>query len=451
MNSINQRILIQNGRIIDPSRETDRIADLIVDNGKIAGMEEPGTSPVMGFDRIIDASGCLVVPGLIDLHVHFREPGQTHKETIKTGCDSAAAGGFTTVCCMPNTLPVLDSPDNIRYVLERAKEANGVRVFPAAAVTEGQRGEKLNDLKALKAAGAPAISEDGRSVDDPALMREAFREAAKLGIPVLDHTEQSELKDSGCMHRGKFSSRTGLPGIPSEAEAMIAIRDILLAKETGAKLHLQHISTKLSLDLIRMAKREWKMDITAETAPHYFTLIDEDVIVGGGSKSVYHRSVSPLGVTVDSHRKMNPPLGSKTDREAVIRALMDGTLDAIATDHAPHSPEEKSKDFISAPFGVIGLETSFAVSYTELVEKGGMEPMQLIRLMSTKPAEILGCGGGTLVNGSRADVAVIDIRSEYAIPEKGFASMAENTPFAGKRVKGRVRCTIAGGNIIYEK
>ena len=253
------------------------------------------------------------------------------------------------------------------------------------------------------------------------------------------------------MRRGSFSSRTGLPGIPEEAEAMIAIRDILLARDTGAKLHLQHISSKISLDLIRLAKKEWNMDITAETAPHYFTLTDENVIVGGGIRGVYHRSASPKGVTVDSHRKMNPPLGTHNDRDAVVQAALDGTLDVIATDHAPHSPTEKERPFASAPFGVIGLETSFAVSYTELVEKHGMEPLQLVRMMSTKPAEILGCGGGTLEGGSRADLAVIDISREYVIPEGGFASKAENTPFAGMKVKGDVRLTMAGGRIIFEK
>lgn len=445
------RMLITGGRVVDPSRDMDRAADLVIDGRKIVGVMEPGSTSIRGYDRIIDAEGCLVVPGLIDMHVHFREPGQEYKETIASGCRAAAAGGFTAVCCMPNTLPVLDSPSNIRYVLEKASEANGVRVLPAAAITEGQLGRKINNLKALKEAGASAISEDGRSVDDVALTREAFRQAAALGMPVLDHTEQSELKDGGCMHRGVYSSMTGLPGIPSEAEAMIAIRDMLLAKETGAKLHLQHISTKLSLDLIRMAREKWGLPVTAETAPHYFTLTDENVIVGGGRRDIYHRSVSPKGVTVDSHRKMNPPLGSAADRDAVIEALMDGTLDVIATDHAPHSREEKARDFASAPFGVIGLETSFAVSYTELVEHHDMDLLRLIRLMSTNPARILGCGGGTLEGGSRADVAVIDITGEYEIPETGFASKAENTPFAGRKVKGRVMMTLAGGKIVYER
>ncbi len=445
------KILITGGRVVDPSRNVDRMADIIVADGKIAGMEETGCVSIRGFDRIVDASGCLVVPGLIDMHVHFREPGQEYKETIASGCAAAAAGGFTTVCCMPNTQPVLDSPESMQFIHRKAAEANGVRVLPAAAVTEGQLGLRLNDFRALKKAGAAAFSEDGRSVDDPAVMREAFRLAAEIGMPILDHTEQSELKDGGCMRRGSFSSRTGLPGIPPEAEPMIAIRDILLARETGAKLHLQHISSKLSLDLIRLAKQEWKMNITAETAPHYFTLIDENVIVGGGRRDIYHRSVSPKGVTVDSHRKMNPPLGTHNDRDAVIRAMLDGTLDVIATDHAPHSPQEKALPFAAAPFGVIGLETSFAVSYTEMVEKHGMEPMQLIRMMSTKPAEILNCGGGTLEGGSRADLAVIDVIREFEIPDRGFASKAENTPFAGMKVKGDVRMTMAGGRIIFEK
>lgn len=442
-------ILIKNGRVIDPSCGTDRTADLLIEDGRIAGQYDCGTEYTEDFDKVIDAEDCWVVPGLIDLHVHFRDPGQEYKEDIISGCSAAAAGGFTAVCCMPNTVPAVDSPETVKYIIDKAGSANGVRVMPAAAITIGQRGEELTDFEALKRAGAPAVSEDGRSVADTGLMREAFRKAVELDIPVLDHTEQPELKDGGCMHLGSVSERAGLKGIPSEAEAMIAVRDMLLAGETGARLHLQHISSKLSLDLIRTAKKEWGLNVTAETGPHYFTLTDEDAAAPDDAADSYHIVQSPSGMRMDTHRKMNPPLGSAEDREAVIEALMDGTIDAVSTDHAPHSMEEKSRPFDKAPFGVTGLETSFAVSYTELVMKHGMEPLRLIDLMSTAPAGIIGCPGGTLAAGSPADVAIIDVNEEYTIPEEGFRSKAVNTPFAGRKVYGRVMYTIAGGRIIF--
>lgn len=443
------RILISGGRVIDPASDTDHIADVVVDAGRIVSVTRQDSVPVSGFDRIIDASGCWVVPGFVDMHVHFRDPGQEYKEDIFTGCESAAAGGFTTVCCMPNTMPVIDTPDKVRYVLEKAENACGVRVLQSAAITVGQRGKELTDFASLQKAGAAAVSEDGHSVADIKLMREALRTAAGLGIPVLDHTEQPELRDAGSVHRGAAAGLTGIPGIPEQAEEAIAIRDMLLAQETGGAVHLQHISTSGSLDLIRFAKKRG-INVTAETAPHYFTLTDEDIIAGGGNKEIYHRCLSPKGVTVDTHRKMNPPLRSSADRQAVIEALMDGTLDAIATDHAPHSAEEKSRDFLKAPFGVIGLETSFAVSKTVLVDENGMTPSRLIELMSVKPAEILGCGGGTLAPGCRADIAVLDPDKEWTVPASGFRSKAENTAFAGMNVCGAVVMTIAGGRVIFE-
>ncbi len=443
------RFLITGGRVIDPSSGMDTLADITVDSGKIASVVETGGTPVWGFDRIIDAEGKWVVPGLIDMHVHFREPGQVYKEDIETGCSAAAAGGFTTVCCMPNTVPVIDTPDRVRNALSKAKKACGVHMLQTASVTVGQEGEKLTDIKALQKAGAAALSEDGRSVANLSLMRMALRRAAELNMPVLDHTEQPELREGGVMNRGNYSRMTGLPGLPPEAEEAIAIRDILLAKELNVPIHLQHISTKGSLDLIRIAK-EWGVRVTAETAPHYFTLTDSDVIVGGG-KGSYHCSKAPGGMIVDSHRKMNPPLRTEKDRQAVIEALRDGTLDAIATDHAPHSTEEKSRPFLSAPFGVIGLETSFAVSNTVLVKENGMEPLRLIELMSTAPAAILGCEGGTLNPGSRADIAILDPDAEYEVPAHGFRSKSVNTPFAGMKVSGVPVLTMASGEIIYEK
>ena len=444
------RMLISGGRVIDPATGTDHIADIVVDSGKIAAEAAPGSLPVSGFDRIVDAGGCWVVPGFIDMHVHFRDPGQEYKEDIFSGCESAAAGGFTAVCCMPNTKPVVDTPEQVEYVLKKAEKACGVKVLQTGAITVGQRGKELTDFKVLKKAGAAAVSEDGLSVADIRLMREALRRAGELNLPVLDHTEQPEIKDAGCVHRGAAAGLTGLPGIPEQAEEMIAVRDMLLAEETGSSIHLQHISTAGSLALIRLAK-ERGIRVTAETAPHYFTLTDTDIITGGKSREIYHRSLSPKGVTVDSHRKMNPPLRSGKDRQAVIDALLDGTLDAIATDHAPHSREEKSRDFIKAPFGVIGLETSFAVSNTVLVRQNGMSPMRLTELMSTNPAKILGCGGGTIAPGSTADITIVNPDEKWIVPDSGFRSKAENTAFAGMEVYGAVVMTIAGGRIIYEK
>lgn len=445
------RFLISGGRVIDPSSEMDREADIIVDAGKVVSVEEARSVPVRGFDRIIDAMGKWVVPGLIDMHVHFRDPGQEYKEDIISGCEAAAAGGFTTVCCMPNTKPVVDTEDRVKYVLSKVAKNCGVHVLQSAAVTVGQKGAKLTDMRSLKMAGAAALSEDGQSVADISLMRLALRRAAEWGLPVLDHTEQPELRDGGSMNRGNVSRMTGLPGIPAEAEESIAIRDILLAKELGVPIHLQHISTKGSVDLIRLAK-QWGVQVTAETAPHYFTLTDADVIIGGGdSRTIHHHCISPEGMTVDTHRKMNPPLRGSADRDAVIEGLRDGTLDAIATDHAPHSADEKSKPFINAPFGVIGLETSFAVSNTILVRKHGFSPMRLIELMSTAPAKILRCEGGTLEPGSRADIAILDPDYAYTVPRDGFRSKGVNTPFAGMEVNGVVEMTIASGEIIYER
>lgn len=444
------RFLISGGRVIDPSSGMDQAADVIVDAGKIVSVAEAGNVPVRGFERIIDATGKWVVPGLIDMHVHFRDPGQEYKEDIISGCDAAAAGGFTTVCCMPNTSPVVDTEDRVRYVLSKAAKNCGVHVLQSAAITVGQNGTKLTDYRALKMAGAAAVSEDGQSVADISLMRLALRRAAEWNLPVLDHTEQPELRDSGAMNRGNISRMTGLPGIPPEAEEAIAIRDILLAKELSVPIHLQHISTKGSVDLIRLAK-QWGVQVTAETAPHYFTLTDADVIVKGGDRTIHHYCIAPEGMTVDTHRKMNPPLRSSADRDAVIEGLRDGTLDVIATDHAPHSADEKSRPFINAPFGVIGLETSFAVSNTILIREHAFTPLRLIELMSTAPARILRCEGGTLEPGSRADIAILDPDSAYTVPKDGFRSRGVNTPFAGMEVWGAAVMTIASGEIIYEK
>ena len=443
-----RKIYIKNGRVLDPSLHLDRIADLMICDGLIEGIYEPETGEIDGDTEIIDAEGKWVAPGFIDVHVHLREPGFEYKEDIASGCAAAAAGGFTAICPMPNTMPVTDSVETVEYIKKKAADACGVKVFPSAAITVGEKGEELADMAALKAAGVCGFSEDGRSVSDLLKMREAMRLAKSLDMPIFDHTQQHEISDGGCMNRGKFADLLALPGIPPEAEEMMTIRDILLAKETGCRLHLSHISTKGSLDLIRTAK-SWGIPLTAETAPHYFTLSDGDVEAKEAEDS-YHIVQTPSGRRADTHKKMNPPLRTKKDVFAMISAIMDGTIDAIATDHAPHAPNEKARDFESAPFGVIGLETSFAVSHTQLVLPGFINPLRLISLLSTNPAKILGCGGGTLQEGSPADVVIIDPQEVWVIGEKNFVSKAENTPFAGMKVKGRVCTTIADGKIIYD-
>lgn len=443
-----KKIYILNGRILDPSVSLDRTADLVISGGVIEGIYDCGTvSPEKG-SEIIDAAGKWVMPGFIDVHVHLREPGQEYKEDIASGCRAAAAGGFTAVCPMPNTDPVTDSVEVVKYIREKAEQANGVRVLPSAAITLGQQGRVLTDMEALKKAGVCGFSEDGKSVSDILLMREAMEKAKSLDMPIFDHTQQHEISDSGCMHRGRYSELLDVQGIPPEAEELMTIRDILLAKETGCRLHLSHISTAACLDLIRTAK-SWGIPLTAETAPHYFTLTDADVVADGAADS-YHVTETPGGHLADTHKKMNPPLRTETDRLAVLRALMDGTVDAIATDHAPHARVEKSRSLEGAPFGVIGLETSFAVSHTQLVLPGLVTPLRLTELLSTNPAKILGCEGGTLQPGRPADVTVADPQAEWTV--KGpFASKAENTPFEGRKVTGRIELTIADGRVIYRR
>lgn len=457
------KLLLRGGRVIDPSQDMDRTADVLIADGKIAGIFEAGTGPQDADTEVRDCEGKWVMPGLIDVHVHFRDPGQTYKEDIFTGCEAAAAGGFTTVCSMPNTNPLVDDVGTVRYIIDTAARACGVRVLPSACITAGQRGTEVTDMEALKEAGACGFSEDGRSVDDPMVMRQGLQRAASLGMPIFDHTELGGLAKGGAMHRGRYSELAGLQGIPAEAEAEIAIRDMLLAKETGCRIHLSHISATESLDLIRLAK-SWGLDVTAETAPHYFTFTDRDVIVGGlpedgGNVPLpegydpdsYHVSETPAGLKADSHRKMNPPLRSAADRENVIKALVDGTLDVIATDHAPHSPGEKSAPFADCPNGIVGLETSFAASYTALVDKGHITPMRLVSLMSTNGAKVLGCDGGSLKPGARADVAVADPEAVWNVDPSEFKTKGENTPFEGMELKGRIELTVAGGKVIYRR
>ncbi|MCL1982479.1 MAG: dihydroorotase [Clostridiales bacterium] len=400
------RICVRDGYVIDPASNYEGVGTIWIENGAIAYVETEngvsGAKPLWagsGGHRVINAKGKWVMPGLVDLHVHLREPGFAYKEDIASGCRAAKKGGFTKICCMPNTNPVTDCREVVSYIRERAAEVDGIEVFVVGAATKGQMGTELADIEGMAEAGIRAVSEDGKSVMNSRLMRDAMAKAKELGLPFFSHAEDESLA-----------------GTPIGEELIVA-RDILLAGETGCRLHLCHVSTAGSVRLIRMAK-EGGADITAETAPHYFTL-DES------------------GTCENPNRKMNPPLRSARDVAAIRSALKDGTIDAIATDHAPHARHEKEAGFADAPYGVIGLETSFAVSYTMLVRTGILTPIELVSKMSSAPAEILGEAPPSLSAGAPAGIVIADVEEEYVICSEEFASKSANSPFSGMRAFGR--------------
>ena len=424
------KILIKNGRMINPSDKTDETGDLYIEDGVI---KEKGPSldlPVQP-DKVIDAQGCYVMPGLIDLHVHLRDPGLTHKEDVASGSRAAARGGFTTILAMPNTKPVIDSPDRVLYVTNKAKELAPVHVLQIGAVTKQQKGEELADIEGMIQAGIPAISEDGKSVMNVKLYKEAMEIAASHNIPVFAHCEDQNLVNGGCVNEDQHSREQGLPGISNAVEDVIAARDIVLAKETGARLHLCHCSTEDSVEMIRLAKEEG-IPVTGEVCPHHFTLTSDDMVPG------------------DTNFKMNPPLRTPKDRQALLNGLKNDIIDVISTDHAPHSREEKQQSMQKAPFGIVGLETSVALTITELVDKGVITPMQMAEKMSYNPARIIGSDRGTLDIGKPGDVTVIDPNREYIIDSMTFLSKGKNTPFNGWKVKGLVKATICDGKVVYQ-
>ena len=420
--------LFQNARVIDPSQNMDVVCDLLCRDGKIAAVGQG--LPADGAKRI-DASGLILAPGLIDLHTHLRDPGFTEKEDILTGCSAAAAGGVTTLCAMPNTKPTCDTPEIITYILEKAKNAKA-RVLPVAAITKGLAGQELTDMEALKKAGACAFSDDGVPVATAALMAEAMREASKLNVPIFAHTEDQSLSKGGKINEGKVSRELGVPGIPNAAEDVGTARELalLMTAPKNTRLHICHVSTAGSVALIADAKRRG-LSVTAETGPHYFMLNDE------------------MLRTKDADYRMNPPLRTKADQEAVLKALVDGTLDVIATDHAPHTPLEKS-DFLNAPNGVIGMETSFSAAYTALVLTGLMTVSELIYRMSTLPAKILGRDLGTLRVGAPADLILIDEHETWVVDPEHLHGKSKNAVFKGRKLQSRIKMTVYNGEIVFE-
>lgn len=423
------KLLIKNGRVLNPAENLDKVMDLYIEDGEIV---EKGEKLNLSADRMIDAEGCYVMPGLIDLHVHFRDPGQTYKEDIETGSRAAAKGGFTTVCCMPNTNPVVDSAETVKYIIEKAKQVGLTNVLPVGAVTKRMAGMEITDIKELKEAGICAISEDGKSVMNSGVYRKAMKEAARLNVPVMAHCEDINLVEGGVINLGDKSEELGVKGISNAVEDIIALRDILLAKETGATLHLCHCSTKDSVEMVRQAKAEG-VRVTAEVCPHHFSLCTDDISCN------------------DGNFKMNPPLRSREDMEALIKGLSEDVMDVISTDHAPHSAEEKAKDLEHAPFGIVGLETSVALTLTNLVKKGYITPLQMAAKMSYNPAKVLGSDRGTLNLGAVADVTIIHPDKEYVIDADTFVSKGKNTPFDGYPVCGAVEYTILSGKVVYER
>lgn len=420
-------ILIKNGRLINPSENLDKVMDIFVEDGII---KEKAESIEKQADTVIDAAGCYVMPGLIDLHVHFRDPGLTYKEDIETGSKAAAKGGFTTVCCMPNTKPVVDNVETVKYIIEKGEKTGLTNVLPVGAVTKNMAGVEITDVEELKKAGICAISEDGKSVMNSGVYRKAMKNAAKANVPVLAHCEDINLVEGGVINLGDKSSELGVKGISNAVEDVIAMRDIMLAKETGATLHLCHCSTKDSVEMVKRAKEEG-IKVTAEVCPHHFSMCSDDI------------------TSNDGNFKMNPPLRAREDMEALIKGLQDDIMDVISTDHAPHSAEEKAKDLEHAPFGIVGLETSVALTVTNLVKKGYLTPMQMAAKMSYNPAKVLGIPKGTLDEGKIADITIIDPNKEYTIDVNTFESKGKNTPFDGYKVSGEVKYTILNGKVVY--
>lgn len=423
-------VLLRGGRVIDPSRRFDQTADVLVTDGKIAAVQTALAAPD-GAD-VRDVRGLVVGPGLVDVHVHLREPGNEDEETVASGARAAVAGGFTAVCAMPNTDPVTDNQAAVGFIVRQSVRAGLARVYPIGAVSVGQKGEQLAEFGEMVGAGAVAVSDDGKPVVSGHLMRTALEYARTFGIPVADHCEEPTLAAGGAMHEGLVSTRLGLKGIPSAAEEIMVARDLLLAELTGGHVHLCHMSTRGSVDLIRSAKARG-VRVSAEVTPHHLTLT--------------HAACEGY----DTHAKMNPPLREPADLVALREGLKDGTIDCIASDHAPHAYDEKDAAFDDAPFGIVGLETAFGIAHTELVATGVLTLPDLIARMSTVPAGLFHLPGGALAPGSVADVCVLDVTSPWVVQATEFHSKSRNSPFAGRKLTGRAILTLVAGRIVHER
>ncbi|MCU0722549.1 MAG: dihydroorotase [Planctomycetes bacterium] len=417
-----KRILIRGGRIVDPSRGIDETGDLYLEDGRIR------TSAKRPADEVIDAKGLVVAPGLIDMHVHLREPGNEDEETIESGSMAAVAGGFTSVAAMPNTHPPVDNVASAEYVLLQSERAGGAHIFPIGAVTKGRLGKELAEIGQLSRGGAVAFSDDGDPIGDAAVMRRGLQYVNMFGKAVISHCEDKSLSGSGVMNEGVVAMKLGLSGIPASAEEVMVSRDLILAKATGARLHIAHVSTAGSVELVRRAKAQG-VRVTAEATPHHFTLTHDCIL------------------DFDTNCKMNPPLRSREDVEAVKQGLADGTIDAIASDHAPHSLEEKDVEFPAAPFGVIGMESMLPLAVTELLESGLVSLPRLISALTVAPAGVLNLRKGTLADGADADVTLIDLKKEWVIDASKFRSKSRNCPFQGRAVKGKAVAVLVGGHV----
>jgi len=426
---MNRPLLLRGGRVIDPSRNLDEPADVLIQDGKIAAVGR-GVGAPDGTD-VRDVRDHVVAPGLVDVHVHLREPGNEDVETVATGARAAAAGGFTAVCAMPNTDPVTDNQAAVGFIVRQSVRAGLTRVYPIGAISVGQRGERLSEFGEMVGAGAVAVSDDGRPVVSSHLMRTALEYARTFDIPVADHCEEPTLAVGGVMHEGLVSARLGLKGIPSAAEEIMVARDAMLAGLTGGHVHLCHMSTRGSVEVIRRAK-EQGIRVTAEVTPHHLVLTDRAC------------------ERYDTHAKMNPPLREAADVAALRAALKEGVVDCIASDHAPHAYDAKEAAFDDAPFGIVGLETAFGVAYTELVVNGFLTLTELIHRMSTAPASVFGLPGGTLGQGAVADIVVLDVSDPWTVDPTAFCSKSRNTPFAGRVLTGRAVLTLVGGKIVHQ-
>ncbi len=421
------KLLIRNGRVVHPVTGAVLLQDILAEDGVLALMDR---GLEVEADQVIDVSGLVVAPGLEDMHVHLRDPGLTYKEDIITGCAAAARGGVTSMACMANTSPAVDCPEQVKYILDRARQGCGVQVHPIAALSRGLRGEEPTDAEALKAAGAVALSDDGNNVDNANLMRDVLIRARQLELPVLCHCEDTSMVAGRAVNEGSVSRQLWLEGRPAIAEELVVMRDAMLAEETGAPVHICHVSTARSVEIIRKMKKK-KVPITCETCPQYFTLTEDEVLSKG------------------SLARVNPPLRTQKDGDGIIAGLRDGTIDVIATDHAPHSAEEKARTLARAPSGMIGLETSLALSLTRLYHTGRMDLPSVMRRLSTNPADLLKLSRGHMSIGAVADLVIFDPDEEWTIDPEKFASKARNTPFAGRTVKGKVKYTIVRGQVIY--